>query len=100
MTDSQRAREIRVAIAHVLLREWDPIGVRDEPEAAAEYDAYIGGIYRLLATSATMDQIAEHLAAIERDRMGIEGARAKDLLPVAETLKRIDVHLHPSRPAI
>jgi hypothetical protein len=82
------------------MEEWDPIGVRDEPEAAGEYEAYVGGVYRLLATGASKEAIAEHLATIERDAMGLERARAKALLPVAEKLARLDVRLDASRPAI
>jgi hypothetical protein len=98
--DEQRGREIQTAIARVLMEEWDPIGVRDEPQAAGEYDMYVGGIYRLLATGASPDQIAKHLAAIERDRMGFERSHAGMVRDVAEKLARIDVRLRPPRPAI
>ena|SRR5687767_4899469 len=100
MNDTRRARDIQTAIARLLTEEWDPIGVRDEPEAADEYDAYVGGVYRLLASGASKESIAEHLATIERDRMGFERARAKALLPVAEKLMKLDVRLDTSRPAI
>ena len=53
MNRSERAKEIQTAIAHVLMHEWDPIGIRDEPECANEYDGYAGGVYRLLASRAT-----------------------------------------------
>ncbi len=46
----QRAREIQDSIRQVLLHDWDPIGVADEPAAQDEYDAYVGGVYRLLAS--------------------------------------------------
>ena len=35
------------------MEEWDPIGVSDTPEAADEYDGYIGGIYELLERGAS-----------------------------------------------
>ena len=39
----ERAREIQRSIAEVLLRNWDPIGVRNVPQAQDEYDAYVAG---------------------------------------------------------
>ena len=32
-------------IQKILLREWDPIGIQDIPEAQDEYDSYIPFIY-------------------------------------------------------
>jgi hypothetical protein len=100
MSDRDRAREIQASIARLLMEEWDPIGVSDAQEAAGEYEAYVGGVYRLLASGASKEVIAEHLAAIERDRMGLERAQGVSLLPVAEKLVRLDVRLDRSRPAI
>ncbi len=100
MGDTDRAREIEAAIAAVLLREWDPIGVRHEPGAQDEYDGYVGGVYRLLASGATAEQVADHLARIEREQMGFERTTAGALLPVARTLRALDVGLRSSRPAV
>ena len=89
----ERAREIQRAIGEVLLRHWDPIGVKDKPEAQDEYDAYIGGVYRLLASGATARAIAEHLARLEADQIGFAGTDPKMLIPVAEKLRRLNVRL-------
>ena len=35
-------------IRRLLMTEWDPIGVRDIPEAAGEYDSYAPPIARML----------------------------------------------------
>jgi hypothetical protein len=91
----QRAEEIRRRIAEVLRRDWDPIGVRDEPAAQDEYDAYVGGIYRLLATGASARQIAEHLAQVEAKYLGFEDINPKALIPVAEKLLEVNVRLDP-----
>jgi hypothetical protein len=88
-----RAREIQEAIAHVLLHTWDPIGVKDEPQAQDEYDSYVGGVYRLLASGATPQEVAEHLCLVETESMGLTQARPSDLLPVAEKLCSLDVRL-------
>jgi hypothetical protein len=46
MDDPRRnARKIQESIRLVLLRDWDPIGVQDVPEAQDEYDSYVGGVY-------------------------------------------------------
>ena len=72
------------------MQYWDPINVKDEPNAMDEYDSYIGGVYRLLAGGATELEVAEHLASVERDFMGYStGAEA--LMPVARQLKQLNV---------
>jgi hypothetical protein len=44
MSDKEQSRERRAAIRRILMSEWDPIGVNDTPEAADEYDGYIGPV--------------------------------------------------------
>jgi hypothetical protein len=89
----ERARGIQRAIAEVLLRNWDPIGVKDEPRAQDEYDAYVGGVYRLIASGATARQIAEHLASVEAEQLGFSDTDPKMLIPVAEKLLQLNVKL-------
>jgi hypothetical protein len=91
----ERAEEIRRQIADVLRRNWDPIGVRDEPAAQDEYDAYVGGVYRLLATGASARRIAEHLAQVEAKYLGFEDTNPKMLIPVAKKLLKVNVRLDP-----
>jgi hypothetical protein len=91
----QRARAVQESIREILLREWDPIGVRDIPEAQDEYDGYVGGVYRLLANGASVEEIAAHLASIQRDSMGIS-SDAATLVPVARRLRNADIHLPPT----
>ena len=88
-----RAREIMEAIGLVLLRDWDPIGVKDEPMAQDEYDSQIGQVYRLLASGASERQIAEHLSRIESEEMGLTESKPETLLPVARKLRALDVRL-------
>ncbi len=61
MYDKQKIREAKLKIRQVLLEEWDPIGVADEPLAQDEYGAYLGGIFDLLERSQTEAEIANHL---------------------------------------
>jgi hypothetical protein len=89
---SQKAKEIQEEIRQVLLREWDPIGVSDIPEAQDEYDSYVGGIYRLLASGASEYQIMERLHNLETVSMGLNGNRER-LKGVAEKLAKMEVSL-------
>ena len=65
----QRAKDIMKLIHDVLWNDWDPIGVNDAaPED--EYDSYICGVYRLLA-SGCRDELVNHLLKLELDTMGL-----------------------------
>ena len=95
-----RARLIQQAIGRILLEDWNPIGVPGgvPPD---EYDAYIGGVYRLLSAGAGAEEVAEHLGAIERDVMGLgeTTASAKTKLTVARKLCGLNVRLEdPIKP--
>jgi hypothetical protein len=83
------AREIQRRIGDLLLRHWDPIGVKDEPKAQAEYDSYVGGVYRLLVSGASAKEIAKHLVDIETRQLGFEDTDPKMLIPLAYKLKRL-----------
>ena len=89
----QRVREIQGSIRQVLLRDWDPIGVSDVPEAEDEYDSYVGGVYRLLASGASEDEIVEHLYRIEYDAMGTPAPDREGLRAVARKLTGLNVSL-------
>jgi hypothetical protein len=90
-----RARNIQDSIRDVLIRDWDPIHIKDVPEAQDEYDGYLAGVYRLLVSGTSELAVAQHLASIEHDARGFStGAEA--LLPVAHVLKALDVRLGPA----
>ena len=89
-----RARAIQESIRQVLLHDWDPLGVADEPSAQDEYDSYVGGVYRLLLSEASAQDIADHLWEIENDVMGILRPDPTVLEPVAEKLLGLDIRLN------
>lgn len=70
-------KRLTAAIHDVLLKEWDPIGVRDEPMAQDEYDAYVPRIYGLLKRGASRTAIAEYLVELETETMGLGGNRRR-----------------------
>jgi len=90
---NQRAREIQESIRQVLLQDWDPIGVSEVPEAQDEYDSYVGGVYRLLASGASEDEIIGHLYRIEADTVGMPVADREALRAVAGKLTKLNVSL-------
>ena len=71
MIDKYESRRVRVEIRNVLLNVWDPIGVRDEPNAQDEYDCCLDSLFQLLTTRATDDQIAEYLYRQGTEHMGL-----------------------------
>src|SRR5688572_22245321 len=89
--NKQRAREIQESIRQVLLHDWDPIEVADEPLAQSEYDSYVGGVYRLLTSGASERAIADLLWRIETEGMGLSSPESSSLLPVAHKLKGLDI---------
>ena len=90
---NKRAREVMEQIRQVLLHDWDPIGIVDSDWPQDEYDSYIGGIYRLIASGARPEAIAKHLVRIECEWMGLPGQMGKELMPVARKLSDLDVRL-------
>jgi hypothetical protein len=81
-----RIKEIQGEIRQVLMRDWDPIGVRDEPNAQDEYDSYIGRVYSLIAKRASEEEIAQYLLSVETEKMGYGPVARGGLLPVARAL--------------
>jgi len=69
---------------------WDPIGVRDEPNAQDEYDGYLGGVFALLTSGASDDQINEHLLRIVTDRMALR-AKKEDMQGTVSALRQIQL---------
>lgn len=77
------------SIRHVLLHEWDPIGVQDIPEAEDEYDSYVKPIYDILRTERSESRLVEYLYFMT-ERMGLPISK-EFLSPVAVKLLNIDV---------
>ena len=98
--DKAASRAFRSEIGRILLQEWDPIGVVDEPMAADEYDGYVYGVFRLLLDGAPAPTIAAHLAEIERKRMGMKGVISPRHHAVASTLRALPIPADGSRPSV
>lgn len=72
-----RAKRYHNAIRQILLEEWDPIGIKDFPDAPQdEYDSYISGIYHRLINRVPRHELFDYLWEIENDYMGLSGNRS------------------------
>lgn len=69
----RRAQLVQGAIRGVLLREWDPIGIADVPEAQDEYDSYVPQIYGLLIRRENRQKLVDYLWWAETENMGLCG---------------------------
>ena len=65
----KRAAAIQDGIRQILYRDWDPIGVWGTAPQD-EYDSYIGGVYRRLATSRSEEALVQFLAGAFEDLLG------------------------------
>ena len=61
--------ELKNRVDEVLYYVWDPIGVKDEPYARAEYRSYVGSVLGLVEINQSPAEIAEYLCRIEADSM-------------------------------
>jgi hypothetical protein len=91
--DKPESRGIRAQIQRVLLEVWDPIGVKDEPNAQDEYDGYIGGLHELIVSGAPDSELIEYLYWAAHDHMGLDAARRSDMGSTVEALRKIPLGL-------
>jgi hypothetical protein len=78
-------------IRRILLEVWDPIGVKDIPEAQDEYDGYAPRIYSLLQRGASDYELASELFRITTETMGLSGAQREDMMPTVLALKGVSL---------
>jgi len=88
MIEKYLSRRIRVDIRQVLMAVWDPIGVKDIPEAQDEYDFYLGEVMEMLVDGRSDEEIAKHLFNIVTERMGLS-ASWEEMLPTVRALREI-----------
>jgi hypothetical protein len=69
------ARHLHKEIHSILLRDWDPIGIQDTPQAQDEYDSYIPVLYKLLISGKSEQNIVDYLWWVETEHMGLYANR-------------------------
>jgi hypothetical protein len=84
------AREVMASIREILVHDWDPIGVMDDPDwPRDEYDAYIGQLYGFLERGESTEFLARHLCFIEEKQMGLGAVQPAARMKVARKLKTL-----------
>ena len=86
------ARRIQSAIAQVLYERWDPLSLNGIAPRD-EYDAYVGRVYRSLASSRNHEHISAELWAIEREYMGATEPDHHRLRIAADALLALDIEI-------
>ncbi|HEY4202135.1 MAG TPA: hypothetical protein VGM83_16395 [Devosiaceae bacterium] len=61
---------MRDEVRKILRSDWDPVGIKFEPLAQTEYDAYVSLIHDMVTNGQTADQLFEMLDELEGE-MGI-----------------------------
>lgn len=93
-----RAEEVCAEIHRILVTDWDPIGVMDDPDwPRDEYDRYIGEIFGFLARGESAEFLARHLCFIENAMMGLGSPPVSARMDVARKLTEIAVRLSNDR---
>jgi hypothetical protein len=69
MTTDRVTHKVRA----ILLNDWDPIGIAGVPQAADEYDRYVGHLAQMVVAGSSISELSEHLVRIEADDMGLRG---------------------------
>ena len=87
-----RARRYHESIRAILLKDWDPIGVADIPEARDEYDSYVGQLYLMLIRHEPRHTLVDHLWRVETEHMGLAGNR-RHTEAIADSLLRLRDHM-------
>ncbi|MFZ1852080.1 MAG: hypothetical protein WAU15_07595 [Nitrosomonas sp.] len=60
-------------IRRILLKDWDPIGIKDIAEAQDEYNSYVPLISQMIISHKSVHEIFEYLWWIETEHMGLIG---------------------------
>lgn len=72
MNHFSNRRQLVEKIRTVLLRDWDPLGIGENPCLRDEYDSYLPELLRILnAPSVSREAIMAYLKAVETDQMGL-----------------------------
>lgn len=90
MIDKYQSRAIKQQIDRILWEVWDPIGV-NKIAPRDEYSSYVNGIFELMVSGATDDEIATHLYNIASDEMGLHGPTVDAMRPTVVALLTIGV---------
>lgn len=77
-------------VRHILLHEWDPIGVGDLAEAQDEYDSYVQPVCNLIKDKKEFIEIYEYLNWVVHDYMCLDDNDDINLI-VAKKLAKLSI---------
>ena len=83
------AESLYKRISVILLKEWDPIGVQNFPEAFNEYDSYVMPLYKMLIDKKSHQDILEYLVWVESEQMGLSTVDKQHTQLIAQKLKAL-----------
>jgi hypothetical protein len=89
MIDNSQSRLLQTQIRGVLLNTWDPIGIKDEPNAQNEYDCCIDSIYDLLVRGVPDSDLLDYLHWAVNEHIGLDASR-EDMQETVDALRIID----------
>jgi hypothetical protein len=96
VTSNEISRRVSAAIRHVFMSVWDPIGVRDSPNAQDEYDDYIGRAFELLMANVSDSDLETYLIGVV-EGMGMDRSRSSHA-DVIRALRAINLTQLPDHP--
>ena len=64
-------KDLQKELEHILLSEWDPIGLKNYIEAEREYAHYIPSICHMIITGAPKADTLQYISELETDHMGL-----------------------------
>ncbi|CAB1212354.1 hypothetical protein [Acinetobacter bouvetii] len=73
--DHNKDANLLHAIYKILLKEWDPLGIRYNPSMADEYEEYLPKIFSMICSHSSESEIFEYLWRIENKVMEQKGNR-------------------------
>jgi hypothetical protein len=80
--------DLLALVNRILFERWDPIGVSlDAGWPRDEYEGYAAGVLGLVLRHASNDVVAEHLARIEDEWMGLTPSPLDGRLAVAAEIR-------------
>lgn len=86
----ERVRAHRKKIVRqILLNDWDPFGIKDEPEGQDIYDPYIPELLVLLEQQPSDQQLFDYLWRVVNDQLELIGNREKTRIAATKILTLI-----------
>jgi len=77
-------------VNRILFDRWDPIGASADPLwPRDEYEGYAAGVLELVLNHASDDVVAEHLARIEDEWMGLTPSPLRHRVAVAAEIREV-----------